>query len=86
MDKGKKIGHIYIHIVFVYIFILIFEFILIYLLYVLFVLKLEINFGKRKNPKKVKRGYFLYNSIEDYYINNHFTTIQNKIELHSLML
>jgi len=44
-----------------YTFILIFEFTIIYLLYVLFVLKLEGNFGKRKSqPKRVKTCYFLY--------------------------
>jgi len=40
---------------------LIFEFTLIYLLYVLFVTKVDGNFGKRKSqPKKVERCYFLY--------------------------
>jgi len=40
----------------------IFEFNLIYLLYVLFVLKIEGNFGKRKKSiqKKSKTCYFLY--------------------------
>jgi len=43
------------------IFILIFEFILVYLLYVLFVLKVEGNFKKRKSQlQRVKTCYFLY--------------------------
>ena len=46
----------YTHIVFVT---LLFEFTLVYLLYVLFVLKVETNFEKRQNqPKIVKRMLF----------------------------
>jgi len=42
-------------------FILIFEFTLMYLLYVLFLLKVEDNFRKRKSQhKRVKICYFLY--------------------------
>ena len=42
-------------------FVLIFEFILIYLIYVLFTLKVEDNFRKRKSqPKKTKIDYYLY--------------------------
>jgi len=37
-----------------------FKFILIYLLYVLFVLKIEGIFGKKIQPKNVERGNFLY--------------------------
>jgi len=49
-DKGKK-SDIYIHIVFVA-FILIFKFILIYLLHVLFALKIEGIFGKKNSAQK----------------------------------
>jgi len=42
-------------------FVAIFEFILIYLLYVLFILKVEDNFGRRKSmSKRGKICYFLY--------------------------
>jgi len=60
-DKGKKIWtRIYSYRV-CYTFILIFEFTLIYLLYVLFVLKVEDNFGNRKSqPKIAETCYFLY--------------------------
>jgi len=40
---------------------LIFKFILIYLLHILFVLKIEGNYKKRKNqPKRAKMNLFLY--------------------------
>jgi len=55
-EKNKKI---YIHIVFVT-FVLIFKFILIYLLHVLFVLKIEGIFGKKNSSKSAERGNFLY--------------------------
>jgi len=52
--------YIYIHIV-LDTFFLIFKFILIYLLHVLFVLKIEGIFGKRKSqPKRTERDSFLY--------------------------
>jgi len=41
-------------------FILIFKFILIYLLHVLFVLKIKSIFGKKNPTKSVERGSFLY--------------------------
>jgi len=44
-----------------YTFILIFKFILIYLLHMLFILKIDEIFRKRKSqPEKTKRGSFLY--------------------------
>ena len=60
--KRKKTRHIFIHIMFVTFF-LIFKFILIYLLHVLFVLKIEGIVGKRKiSPKEMKKGviFFIY--------------------------
>jgi len=70
MIKGENQTHththiyIYIHIVFVTFF-LIFKFILIYLLHVLFVLKNEGIFGKRKSQlKKVEMViFFIYSKI-----------------------
>jgi len=42
-------------------FVLVFEFIIFFLLYVLFVLKIQDNFGKRKDQsKRDKICYFLY--------------------------
>ena len=56
--------YIYINIVFVTFF-LICKFILIYLLHVLFVLKIECIFGKRKSsPKKLKGVIFFTYSID----------------------
>jgi len=49
-DRGKKQTYIYIHVMFVT-FVLIFKFIFIYLLHVLFVLKIEGIFGK-KSPTR----------------------------------
>ena len=47
-------------------FVLIFKFILIYLLHVLFVLKIEDTFGKKFNPKVVKGVvFFIYNWRKD---------------------
>jgi len=48
-NKGEKNKCTYIEIVFVT-FVLIFKFILIYLLHVLFVLKIKSIFGRKKNP------------------------------------
>ena len=67
MIKGKKTKHIYIYI---YIYsnrvcyiLLIFKFILIYLLHVLFILKIEGIFGRKKSqPKRAENGCFLYTS------------------------
>jgi len=53
-DKGKK-RYTCIHIVFVT-FVLIFKFILIYLLHVLFVLKIKGIFGKKNLTQKYWRG------------------------------
>jgi len=63
MIKEKKSDiYIYIYIVSVTFF-LIFKFILIYLLYVLFVLKIEDIFKKKNLAQKVERSCFRKNSI-----------------------
>ena len=63
-DKGKDIGHIYSYRV-CYTFILTFEFTLISLLYVLFILKVEGNFGKDKtSSKEVKYIIFFIDNID----------------------
>jgi len=60
----EKNRHIYTHIVFVTFF-LIFKFILIYLLHVLFVLKIKGIFEKEKsNPKVLKDVVFFIYSID----------------------
>jgi len=59
-NKEKQLTYIYSYRV-CYTFIVIFEFHLIYLLYVLFVLKVDDNFRKRKSQSENARTYyFLY--------------------------
>ena len=58
---GTKVTMILYEVLRLYTFILIFKFTFIYLLYVLFVLKVEGNFGKKKSQlKRAKTYYFLY--------------------------
>jgi len=60
MIKKKKTEHMYIHILFDNFF-LIFKFIFIYLLHMLFVLKIEGIFKRKKSQsKRTERCYFIY--------------------------